>query len=660
MIKTLAKRVGAAALALCMALGMLVALPKTAKAANATVNATTNWSSFGGSIALSAGETLTIEGTANLNANGTLININAGATGVTINSDGRNYGGLCIIAGDGAEFTINNLSLTAPVIAMVNQHGILFNGDGALTVTGTCNITGSSEFTSGLVGGNLVINNSGTFTVNAGNAAPGILCDSLIYNGTGTMTANGSGGAGIYSKSLTQNEGVINANGSEGGGISSHATSTLTITVSDGILNAAGDDTNGFGIVSGDRTLTIINDGVINASSNDESGTVCGDFILGGTGTFRSEGPVYGIECATFIQNGGTLETEGETQEGIRVNTGSTVTVTAGTLKAGSTDDVGISCGGAAIPGIIMSPGTRVEITDMASGGTTTNPYVFDQPAAGNLWSVTNATVTGLLTDTQITAEVSCAVTAVITLSAPAAPTITSANNYSCATGVGGSFQVVATGVPDTLTYSLVGAPAGVAISNTGLITVASTVAANTYTFTVTAANGIIPDATQAFTLWVSSAAPSSSDGYFPSSPANATPKKAPFPCLGEVTGKRINVYEKETLKGTVLFTLGKGEKFTILGLANGGRAFKIEQDARRGYVAFKDIKAAFGAPIRATALKKAVAYTMLDNSKLKRAGYFPKDKSLWVHGITGSRFINKQTNNTYYLDAAQWKVWIP
>lgn len=84
------------------------------------------------------------------------------------------------------------------------------------------------------------------------------------------------------------------------------------------------------------------------------------------------------------------------------------------------------------------------------------------------------------------------------------APAITSANNYTCAVGDGGTFQVTAAGNPNTFTYSLTGAPAGVTInSKTGLITVAKTVAAKTFKFTVNAANGVTPLASQAFTLTV-------------------------------------------------------------------------------------------------------------------------------------------------------------
>jgi hypothetical protein len=62
---------------------------------------------------------------------------------------------------------------------------------------------------------------------------------------------------------------------------------------------------------------------------------------------------------------------------------------------------------------------------------------------------------------------------------------------------------VAATGT-NPITYSLTGEPAGVSINSaSGLITIAATTAAGSHTFSVIASNGIIPNATQSFTLTV-------------------------------------------------------------------------------------------------------------------------------------------------------------
>jgi len=91
----------------------------------------------------------------------------------------------------------------------------------------------------------------------------------------------------------------------------------------------------------------------------------------------------------------------------------------------------------------------------------------------------------------------------VFTLTVMVAPVMTSANNTSLAYGAGGTFTVTVTGGA-AITYSLTGQPAGVTINtSTGVITIASTTAAGAHTFTVTASDGVTPNATQPFTLTV-------------------------------------------------------------------------------------------------------------------------------------------------------------
>ena len=93
-----------------------------------------------------------------------------------------------------------------------------------------------------------------------------------------------------------------------------------------------------------------------------------------------------------------------------------------------------------------------------------------------------------------------------IIVPAPVAPTITSLNSATVTSGIVATFQVTATG-DSPITFSLSGAPTGVSINGAnGLITIAATVAANTYNFTITATNGVTPDATQSFTLTVTAA----------------------------------------------------------------------------------------------------------------------------------------------------------
>jgi Synergist-CTERM protein sorting domain-containing protein len=89
----------------------------------------------------------------------------------------------------------------------------------------------------------------------------------------------------------------------------------------------------------------------------------------------------------------------------------------------------------------------------------------------------------------------------------PTAPTITSANNTTVTNGTNSSFQVTATGTMP-ITFGLSGTvPTGVSIGSTnGLMGILGTVAAGTYNFSITAANGVSPNASQDFTLTVNAA----------------------------------------------------------------------------------------------------------------------------------------------------------
>jgi hypothetical protein len=135
------------------------------------------------------------------------------------------------------------------------------------------------------------------------------------------------------------------------------------------------------------------------------------------------------------------------------------------------------------------------------------------------------------------------------------APAITSASSAGFTAGVPGSFEVTATGSP-TPALSMTGAPTWLALTDhgDGTATLAGTPpagspAASPYSFTVTASNGVPPDATQAFTLTVAKASPTVT--------AVATPGNASFGQPVTVTA-RVTAPATDTLPptGTVSFYL--------------------------------------------------------------------------------------------------------
>ncbi|MCL2577112.1 MAG: PASTA domain-containing protein [Defluviitaleaceae bacterium] len=85
---------------------------------------------------------------------------------------------------------------------------------------------------------------------------------------------------------------------------------------------------------------------------------------------------------------------------------------------------------------------------------------------------------------------------------ASVAPIITSGNSTSIQHGVGGIFNVIATGVPQQITFSLSNAPSGVTIDgNSGVMTIAAATAGGTHSFLITASNAAGNSTPQNFTL---------------------------------------------------------------------------------------------------------------------------------------------------------------
>ena len=87
-----------------------------------------------------------------------------------------------------------------------------------------------------------------------------------------------------------------------------------------------------------------------------------------------------------------------------------------------------------------------------------------------------------------------------------AAPAITSANSTNFMLNTAGSFTIVSTGAPVAAVSETGTLPAGVTFTDNGdgTATLAGTASsAGTYSLTITASNGIAPDATQPFTLTI-------------------------------------------------------------------------------------------------------------------------------------------------------------
>ena len=159
-----------------------------------------------------------------------------------------------------------------------------------------------------------------------------------------------------------------------------------------------------------------------------------------------------------------------------------------------------VTATGYPLPAITYSgalPG-NVTLVDHGDGTATLS----GSPAVGNYQFVLIAS-NGFLPNAQQT----------FTLTVSQAPAITSANHTTFTVGSAGSFTVTTTGNPvPGITYTGT-LPTGVSFTNNGngTATLNGTPSTNgTYNLTITASNGVNPDATQSFTLYVITGCPDS------------------------------------------------------------------------------------------------------------------------------------------------------
>lgn len=156
------------------------------------------------------------------------------------------------------------------------------------------------------------------------------------------------------------------------------------------------------------------------------------------------------------------------------------------------------SFGGGTLGGTVTSNAASGTATFGVGGSLTVN-------AAGGFTYTPATGFTGAFTFSYRITSVNGTSDALVTINTQQAPAITSANAIAFNVGTAGTFTVAATGFPAP-TLSMTGAlPAGVTF-NAGTGVLSGTPAAGTagsYPLTFTAANGVVPNATQSFTLTV-------------------------------------------------------------------------------------------------------------------------------------------------------------
>ena len=168
------------------------------------------------------------------------------------------------------------------------------------------------------------------------------------------------------------------------------------------------------------------------------------------------------------------------------------------------------------------------------------------------------------------------------TLTVDQAPIITSANNTTFTAGVAGSFTVTATASSPAATFSEAGAlPSGVTLTSAGVLSgTPAAGAGGQYPITITAANGVSPNAAQNFTLTVDQAPSITS--------ANNTTFTAGVAgsftvTTGAGTYPTAALSETGTLPSTITFTDNGNGTGTLAGTVGAPNSYGITFTAQNG-----------------------------------------------------------------------------
>jgi hypothetical protein len=394
--------------------------------------------------------------------------ISSGSASVTYNSQANSGPGHVVATLDGGSATATVTVNRTPAITSSNTTSFIAATAGSFTVTTTGYPTPAITKT--------------------GTVPPGM---TFTDNGNGTATLSGTPTAGgSYPLSLTANNGVA-----------PNATQTLTVTVGQAPTFTSATSTT-FAVGSAGSfsvTTTATPAPAITKTGTLPSGL---SFTDNGNGTATLAGtPAAG--------SGGTYSLSLTAANGVNPNGTQTLTVNVNQSPAITTNPSDQS----------VNPGASVSFTAAASGFP--SPTVQWQRSVGggsfaNVAGATGTTYTFTAASGDNTNQYQAvfsnsagtATTTAATLTVTDAPVITSADHATFGFGSAGSFTVTTTaGFPTTTTITKTGTlPAGVSFTDNGdgSATIAGTpTAAGAFPITITASNGASTDATQSFTLTV-------------------------------------------------------------------------------------------------------------------------------------------------------------
>ena len=475
------------------------------------------------------------------------------------------------------------------------------NKDGTATLAGTPTVTGTYNMTIGasngigtpasqaftlLVGSapaftsadatSFTVGTAGSFTVTtSGYPAPGFGWSNVppgmtftdLGNGTATLAGTPTT-AGTYAMALTAG--------------SAYGTADQTLTVTVGQSPTITSANNATFTVGTAGSFTVTSAGNPNAAITETgpylpgspwSATATGRALLSGTPTTGAGGS-YPITITA--NNGvGTAATQSFTltvDEAPAFTSANTTTFSVGTAGTFAVSTTGY-------PNVVLSETgslpTGVTFVDTLGSNTAT---LSGTPASGTSGSypitITSSNGVGTAATQSFTLVVG-----------GSAPSITTANNTTFTVGTAGSFSVTATGSP-TLALSESGTlPSGVVFTDdeSGNGILGGTPAAGTggsYPITITASNGITPNATQSFTLTVAQA-----PAFTSSNLSQTVTVGTPFTFTVGATGSPSpTISETGTVPTGLTFSDPAGGTATISGTPTGtGGVYTLQLTASNG-----------------------------------------------------------------------------
>ncbi|MCW3103477.1 MAG: hypothetical protein JWO09_1917 [Bacteroidetes bacterium] len=389
--------------------------------------------------------------------------------------------------------------------------------NGATTVATFTNIAGSQAF-SGLAAGTYTLNvldNNGcpgsttiTITQPASAAAVSITGTTAATCGAtnGSATATASGGTGPYDYVWTGTAGTLQTTNNVAGPntLSGLAAGTYTVTITDN--NSCTSTTTATITSTGGATVSITaqtNVLCFGGTTGNATGTAAGgsspyDYVWTGTsGTLQTTNNIAGSDILNGLA-AGTYTVTVTDNAGCTGTATATITQPSTAASVAITGTTGTPCGG--------STGTA---TAQASGGTSPYDYVWTG-SSGTLQTTNNVTgadvLNGLSAGTYtvtITDNNGCisSATATVTSTGGATVSITAQTNVLCFGGATGTATATASGGTSPYDYAWTGAAGTLQTTNNiAGADILDSLAAGTYTVTVTDNSGCISNATVTIT----------------------------------------------------------------------------------------------------------------------------------------------------------------